>query len=147
MLPWLGLEIAAIEQLQAVLLVGSNLRKEQPILGHRLRKAALDGAAVSFITPIELDLNYPAEQQVGSPLDMVNSLAAVAKALGVKGKGDLAGLIKKRQGQRFQQGHRKGHSKKRRAAAVMLGNLAVAHPDFAVLCGLAELVAQAAGPA
>ncbi len=42
--PWLGMSIAEVEDLDAVLLVGSNVRKEQPMLNHRIRKAALKGA-------------------------------------------------------------------------------------------------------
>ncbi len=61
-LAWLGMPIADLEQLDAALLVGCNLRKEQPILGHRLRKAVLDGADIRYITPLQLDLNYVAEQ-------------------------------------------------------------------------------------
>jgi NADH-quinone oxidoreductase subunit G len=46
--PWLGCEIADIERFDAIFVVGSNLRSEAPILAHRVRKAALAGASVSF---------------------------------------------------------------------------------------------------
>lgn len=39
--PWLGMPIEYMETLNSALLIGSNIRKEQPILNHRLRKAAL----------------------------------------------------------------------------------------------------------
>jgi NADH-quinone oxidoreductase, chain G len=42
--PWLGTSIADLERLDAVLLIGGNVRKEQPIINHRLRKAAMLGA-------------------------------------------------------------------------------------------------------
>ncbi|HKK15569.1 MAG TPA: NADH-quinone oxidoreductase subunit NuoG, partial [Gammaproteobacteria bacterium] len=42
--PWLGRPIAQLEKLDAVLLVGSHVRKEQPIINHRLRKASMRGA-------------------------------------------------------------------------------------------------------
>jgi len=143
-LPWLGLPIEQLDSLQAALLVGANPRKEQPILGHRLRKAAVAGAAISYITPFELELNYPAEQQVGSPLAMVQSLAGVAKALGVKGEGDLAALIKQAKADAFCKAIAKA-LKEAESGVVLLGNLATAHPDYAVLCGLAALVAEAGG--
>jgi NADH dehydrogenase/NADH:ubiquinone oxidoreductase subunit G len=38
-------------KLDALLVVGSNLRHELPILAHRVRKAALRGARISFINP------------------------------------------------------------------------------------------------
>ena len=42
--PGLGLAIAAVEQLDGLLVVGSNLRRELPLLAHRVRKAARRGA-------------------------------------------------------------------------------------------------------
>ncbi len=143
-LPWLGLRIEEIESLNAALLIGSNLRKEQPILGHRLRKAALAGAAVSYLNPLRQDLNYPAKQQISSPAAMLHMLAAVAKALGVKAEGDLAGLIKSAKANDFSKAVAKD-LKTADASAVLLGNLAVAHPDYALLCSLAALIAKSAG--
>jgi NADH-quinone oxidoreductase subunit G len=46
--PYLGCDIADIEQMDAIFVVGSNLRSEAPILAHRVRKAALAGASVNF---------------------------------------------------------------------------------------------------
>jgi len=51
--PWLGCDIADIEEYDAIFVVGSNLRKEAPILAHRVRKAALAGASVSFASGTE----------------------------------------------------------------------------------------------
>jgi NADH-quinone oxidoreductase subunit G len=48
--PWLGCDIADIEAFDAILVVGSNLRQEAPILAHRLRKAALAGARIHFVS-------------------------------------------------------------------------------------------------
>ncbi|MBT7276408.1 MAG: NADH-quinone oxidoreductase subunit NuoG, partial [Woeseiaceae bacterium] len=47
--PLLGIEIAAIEQCDQIILIGSDIRREAPILGHRIRKAALSGANISII--------------------------------------------------------------------------------------------------
>jgi NADH-quinone oxidoreductase subunit G len=48
--PWLGCDIAAIEKQDAIVVIGSNIRQEAPILAHRLRKAALAGASVNFVS-------------------------------------------------------------------------------------------------
>ena len=49
-MPWLGQDIANLENIDAALLVGSNPRKEQPIINHRLRKAAVNKQAqISYI--------------------------------------------------------------------------------------------------
>jgi NADH-quinone oxidoreductase subunit G len=47
--PWLGCDIADLESADGILVVGSNLRKEVPIIAHRIRKAALKGAKVSLV--------------------------------------------------------------------------------------------------
>jgi NADH-quinone oxidoreductase subunit G len=47
--PWLGCDIAAIENLGAILVVGSNLRGEAPMIAHRVRKAALRGARIAMV--------------------------------------------------------------------------------------------------
>jgi NADH-quinone oxidoreductase subunit G len=51
--PWLGCDIADIEKYDAIFVVGSNLRSEAPILAHRVRKASLAGASVSFASSEE----------------------------------------------------------------------------------------------
>jgi NADH-quinone oxidoreductase subunit G len=46
--PYLGCSIAELENHDAIFVIGSNIRAEAPILAHRIRKAALQGASVSF---------------------------------------------------------------------------------------------------
>jgi len=64
--PWLGSSIEALERADAVLLVGCNPRREQPMLAHRLRKAALKGARISAVYTHRLDLTYSTERALGS---------------------------------------------------------------------------------
>ncbi|MBA2352307.1 MAG: NADH-quinone oxidoreductase subunit NuoG, partial [Burkholderiales bacterium] len=45
--PWLGLKIADLGRLDRVLVIGSNLTKDHPLIAHRLRQAAGKGAAIS----------------------------------------------------------------------------------------------------
>ncbi|WP_428603835.1 NADH-quinone oxidoreductase subunit NuoG [Sedimenticola sp.] len=136
-LPWLGQSIESLETVEAALLIGSHIRKEQPILAHRLRKAAMEGAKISFINPIEIDLNYVAQQQVTTPSGMLDELAAVAKAAGANGALiDQATVSPQHQ----------AIADNLKAAAkgtVLLGNLATAHGDFAVLRSLANAIAKA----
>ena len=47
---WLGTSIASLTQLQRVLVVGSNLRKDHPLFAQRIRQAVRHGAAVNTIT-------------------------------------------------------------------------------------------------
>ncbi|EYC52042.1 NADH dehydrogenase [Hylemonella gracilis str. Niagara R] len=50
----LGLPVAALSQLQRVLVVGSNLRKDHPLFAQRIRQAARHGAQVNAITSAKL---------------------------------------------------------------------------------------------
>lgn len=80
--PWLGQSIVDFEENQAALLIGSNLRKDQPIINHRLRKAALDGASVMVLNPIDYEFNFPLDCKIISPPNSITSeLSAILKAV------------------------------------------------------------------
>ena len=52
LVPGLGRSVASLDGLQSAVVIGSNIRKAQPILAHRLRKAALKGAKLAFVNQI-----------------------------------------------------------------------------------------------
>lgn len=80
--PSLGQNVAELENNNAVLLIGSWARKDQPIIGHRLRKASKQGANIMAINSLDYDFNLPlTENIVVSPSQMSVELAAVCKAL------------------------------------------------------------------
>ena len=96
--PALGLPIADIDQLDALLVVGSNLRHEVPILAHRVRKAALRGARISFINPARFDYLFPVAQYRASRAGRARSriwrrccCAALGDAPAPAGAGRAAG--------------------------------------------------------
>ncbi|SFI94849.1 NADH-quinone oxidoreductase subunit G [Sphingomonas sp. NFR04] len=64
--------IAALEDADAILLVGTNLRWEAPLVNTRVRKAIKRGAKVFAIGP-EVDLTYKVEW-LGDDLGLLNSL-------------------------------------------------------------------------
>jgi NADH-quinone oxidoreductase subunit G len=87
--PTLGCSIAELEQAAGVLVVGSNLRKEVPLIAHRIRQGAVRrGAKVSFINPRSHDVRFPVTADLTSNgLGMAQHLAAVlVAALGAQGK-------------------------------------------------------------
>jgi NADH-quinone oxidoreductase subunit G len=141
--PWLGLTIAAVERLEAVLLVGAYPRKEHPIINHRLRKAALAGADIMVVGPATPGHNYRvAESLEAGPLQMQDALAGIAAALASGGAGAsaLSGLVageaEKRIADRLRGAER---------VAVLVGPLVSAHPDASRLRALAAYVAEASG--
>jgi NADH-quinone oxidoreductase subunit G len=79
--PGLGLEIAAIEQLSSLLVVGANLRAEIPMLAHRLRKAARKGARVAFINARDYDYLFPVAASITAAAgEWARALAGVLAA-------------------------------------------------------------------
>jgi len=144
-LPWLGQTLASLERNRATLLIGSNVRKDQPLIGLRLRKATLRGGAVGVLNPIDFDFNFTvAAACIVPPSGMLAALAGVARALGVTATGAAGRLVAAAQADAAQSAladllRRDG------ARAVLLGPLALAHPDYSLLRELAAAVAQACG--
>jgi NADH-quinone oxidoreductase subunit G len=78
----LGMPIAALSELQSVLVVGSNLRKDHPLFALRIRHAARRGAVVSAIGSGQEDWAMPIENRVVvAPSHWVTSLVSVALAV------------------------------------------------------------------
>lgn len=142
--PWLGVSIAAVERQQAILLVGSDLRAEVPLLAHRVRKAVMDqDARVFVVNPYRLDLTFPAEQFPGTPTANLGDLAAIAKALGVKAAGALQDLIGQAEPASPHQAVADALRQAERGL-ILLGALAAAQPDYTLLKALGGAIAQAA---
>ncbi len=149
-MPWLAQDIQNMRRLRAALLIGSNVRKEQPIIAHRLRQAAIKkDARISFINPRAFDWHFPVSHEcIGSPRAMLDHLAAVAKAAFQVSKADvpapLADIIN---GVNIEPEHTQIVEELVAAenATVLLGNLAQYHPQFAVIRVLADAIAQQTG--
>jgi NADH-quinone oxidoreductase subunit G len=115
--PWLGCDIAEIEEYDAIFVVGANLRKEVPILAHRVRKAALAGANISFASSEEHEYFF----------DVANYLSG-------------AGLVELLSGS----GTKKVVSqlKKAEKSLVLLGNIAARHEAASTVRAVAAEIAE-----
>lgn len=81
--PSLDVQLADIEQMDVIVLIGANTRHELPLLNHRLRKAALKGAKVFAVNPIDYEFNFPVTEKIIVPFEeMPVALAGLAKARG-----------------------------------------------------------------
>jgi NADH-quinone oxidoreductase subunit G len=87
--PSLGCAIADLESANAMLVVGSNLRKEAPILAHRVRKAAVGGCQVNVVNHTEYDYFFNLNQHIHGN-GLVQELAGIAVAAS---RGDIPGAI------------------------------------------------------
>ena len=83
LLPWLGCNIEDIEKAGAILVVGSNVRKEAPIIGHRLRKAALGGCSINIVNAGSYDYLFNVDQHLHGA-GLVEQLTGIAVAAGDK---------------------------------------------------------------
>lgn len=80
--PLLGDSIASLEQAALVLLIGSNIRKEQPSLATRLRRSVSNGNRVMAMNPANFDFAFPmAGNIVASPSQLVAMLARLVVQL------------------------------------------------------------------
>ncbi|MDH2917309.1 MAG: NADH-quinone oxidoreductase subunit NuoG, partial [Gallionella sp.] len=125
--PWLGMSVADISRADRLLIVGSFLRKDHPVLAARIRQAVKKGMQVSLIHSADDDqLMRVAHRAVVAPDALVNTLAQVAQAVAAKQTEGIAGSLVS--GERV---------------AVLLGNFAQQHPQAAQLQALAQQIATA----
>jgi NADH-quinone oxidoreductase subunit G len=139
-MPALGGAIAEVDSLEALLVVGSNLRREIPLLANRIRKAALSGASVWFLNPAKFDYLFPvADYLVAAPAAQLAELNALLAAAGATSVGGAAGVATDR--------HRAIVEKLRASSrkAIWLGALALRHPQYAALRAAAQALAAATG--
>jgi NADH-quinone oxidoreductase subunit G len=144
--PYLGQTISELETLQSALLIGSNVRKEQPIINHRLRKAALKGAAIMLLNPVDYDYNYPlAARCIVAPEQLPIELASILKAVLETSDGSVEDQVKQCvENIDITDTHRTIASKliDSKNSIVLLGNTATAHTQFSILRTLAGLIAK-----
>jgi NADH-quinone oxidoreductase subunit G len=82
--PWLGLPIADINMIDRALIIGSFLRKDQPLLSARLRAATQRGAEVMLVHAINDDLLMPVKAKlITKPSMMLDGLAQIASAVAI----------------------------------------------------------------
>ncbi|HEX5056149.1 MAG TPA: molybdopterin-dependent oxidoreductase, partial [Gammaproteobacteria bacterium] len=122
------------------------IRKDQPMLSHRLRKAAVKGAAISFINARRYDFNFPALQQAVHADEIIPALAAIAKALSVNGA-TIAPAVKKhfdtaapgKEAVAIAKALAEGERK-----IVLIGSQAYLSPHYSDICTIAREIARAA---
>jgi NADH-quinone oxidoreductase subunit G len=91
-IPWLGMPVTELATLDQVLVVGSFLRKEAPLIAHRLRQAAKRGAQVHMLHSVDDDWLMPvASRKIVPPSEMAGAIASFQDVL--KGGKNAAVLI------------------------------------------------------
>jgi len=143
--PWLGQSVAALEEQDALLLIGSNVQKDQPIIGHRIRKASLKGGVMMAVNAVDYDFNFKLQNKcIVAPAQMVAELAAIAiAAQEQQGAGVNAELQALLNGAAVGDNHRAIAEQLINAgnSTVMLGTQAIMHPSYSLLQTLAAQIA------
>ena len=143
--PWLGMKVADIGGLDRVLVVGSFLRKDHPLLANRFRQAAKRGQQVNLIHASDDDLLINiANQALVPPRELPALLAQVVKAVAAAKQqavpAALAAVGVSAEAQRIADSLASGAK-----SGIFLGNLAVQHPQAAQLRRLAQELAALLG--
>jgi NADH-quinone oxidoreductase subunit G len=116
-IPWLGMPIAELEKLDSVLVIGSFLRKESPLIAQRLRQAAKRRARIHMLHCVDDDWLMPlASKKVVAPSQLASSIAGFAETL-----------------------------KGAKNAAVLIGNFAQQHPQAAAIHAAAQALGVKVG--
>ena len=73
-----AMPVAEIEQADAIVIVGSHLRHEVPLLHQRLRKAVKRGARVHLVNPVDFDVAFEvASKRIVPPSQLASALGQV----------------------------------------------------------------------
>ena len=140
---WLGTSIASLGNLQRALVIGSNVRKDQPLLALRLRHAVRHGAKLHAINEVAFDWAMPvATQMVSDSANWVQALADVAAAVAqlTGATAPVAGNANNPQAQAIAKSLHSGDRK-----AILLGNAAAHHAKASSLLALANWIAAQTG--
>jgi NADH-quinone oxidoreductase subunit G len=142
--PWLGMPVADINTRDRLLIVGSFLRKDHPLLAHRVRQAVKRGAQVNIVHSADDDLLMPvANKSIVAPGELAGMLAQVLKALAAEKKNSAQRIHDIEVGSEATAIARSLAGGER--VAVLLGNFAQQHPQAAQLAALAEQIAALCG--
>ncbi len=116
-IPWLGMPVAELGGLDRVLVIGSFLRKDHPLIAQRLRQAAKRGAQIHVLHAVDDDWLMPiASKRIVRPSEIPDAIAGFAEVL------------------------REGKN-----AAVLLGNFAQQHPQAARIHAAAQALGARLG--
>jgi NADH-quinone oxidoreductase subunit G len=146
---WLGTSIASLSQLQRVLVIGSNLRKDHPLFAQRVRQSVRKGASLNVVTspdllashnawamPIANAARLPADRWVDALVELAGAIAASTGAAPPVARETAPGTAAKAMADSLLGGERK---------AILLGNAAAHHANAGSLLALANWIGAQTG--
>ncbi len=143
--PWLGMKVAELGRLDRVLVVGSFLRKDHPLLAARFRVAAARGQQVSLLhvagdDPLIRVANHVVVRPSALPAMLAEIVVAAAAAKGLQAPAALADVRASAEAQAVAASLASGKD-----VGLFLGNTAQHHPHATQLWLLAQMLADILG--
>ena len=143
--PWLGMKIAEVSALDRVLVIGSFLRKDHPLLAQRLRQSAKRGAQISLVHAAdENNLIKLHAKAIAAPAQLPGLLAQIVKSAaeqkGVAADAALANVTVSAEAQKIAASLVSGSN-----GGIFLGNFAQQHAQATTLHALAQQLAAITG--
>ena len=142
--PWLGMSVAKLSELDRLLVIGSFLRKDQPVIAARIRTAAKRGIQVMRIDAGGDDWLIPSIGIAVAPSAWLNALSevalAVAKAKSINPPAGTFNLTVSPTAQKIADNLLSGET-----TAVLLGSAAIAHHHASDLHVMAQFIAEQTG--
>jgi NADH-quinone oxidoreductase subunit G len=143
--PWLGMPIAELDNLDRVLVVGSFLRKDHPLMAQRLRQAAKRGTQILMVDSAADDPLMPVAARITvAPSELARALAEVAVALAQAKEqavpAEFSSVVPGENAKLIAASLASGAN-----TAVLMGNLAVASAQASTLAANGRAVAELAG--
>jgi NADH-quinone oxidoreductase subunit G len=116
-IPWLGMPVGDLAKLDRVLVVGSFLRKDHPLIAQRLRQAAKRGTQVHVLHSVDDDwLMKIASKKIVAPSELLSALGSFSEVL-----------------------------KAGKNSAILIGNFAQQHPQAAAIHAAAQAIGVKVG--
>ncbi len=144
-IPFLGMKIAEIGDLDRVLVVGSFLRKDHPLVAQRLRQSARHGTKISVLHSADDDLLVRLfAKSIVAPAQLPSQLAEIIKAVAQLKQIPVDAALEKVGVGGTAQGIAESLVSGRNAG-ILLGNFAQQHPQAATLQRLAQQLAELLG--
>jgi NADH-quinone oxidoreductase subunit G len=137
--PHLGMKIAEIENLAAIVLIGSDVRTEQPLLSYRMNKAYQEGAKIFAVNSYNYWFPFSLTNKMISS-DILESVLQIARALAddLNLVVDELSEIQPLESARAIAGHLRATEK----AGIFLGSQALNHPQASAIRRWVEWITQ-----
>ncbi|HRK77784.1 MAG TPA: NADH-quinone oxidoreductase subunit NuoG [Thiobacillus sp.] len=142
---WLGMPVTYMSRLDRMLVVGSNLRKDHPLMAHRIRESVRWHGQLNMINAHEDEfLGKVHAKRIVAPSQLATALAGVCRALAEQKALPVPDIA----------AHGVADDTARKMAdslsggetrAVFLGNMAQHHPGYSQIHALAQEVSRLAG--